>query len=212
MLLISGSDPGYTNLAGWTCLFFCWPKNQKNDTDRTEMIQLLSSMVEFDFHATNHLGWSVLDRAAAFGTKNDVQILMRYGASPHLQTGPRGYRAAHYSIEYGNLETLQIFLLHYKDKGRSLHDARGWSLLPLAASKGCHKTLRTLLKIGFDPWTATQYKQLLVKYCTPEEVARSVGNDKFQVYSEALDDLGIPRVNLGDCDGDVFWDAKEYIH
>lgn len=79
--MASQADLDWVSSLGWSPIFYCWPAWKATWESRTEIIKLLHDRtVSFPDEADTK-SRTVLQRAAAFGTKSDVELLLKHGLS-----------------------------------------------------------------------------------------------------------------------------------
>ena len=99
-------------------------------------------------------------------------------------------------------------------------DARGWTLLHIAASAGHDAIVRHLLSLGANikslslPYTTHMPDELLNKSFTPGKAALAQSVGRYEQYMAALSDFGFQEDLLEEIvqesdDDEVFMDAEE---
>jgi ankyrin repeat protein len=188
---------------------------------RLQFLTLTAAESILDFDLVDNYGWSVIHYAAAYGVDEDVTKLVGLGASLITAALPLGWNAIFHAVFYGNVGTFLVLLQHYDPMIIHATDARGWTLLHIAASAGHDQIVRHLLTVGADPYCLTSPfmshmpESLFNKRCTPEEVAAAQSPERRERYAKALYDLGkisqmtteIQETEIKD----IFWDATEEI-
>jgi ankyrin repeat protein len=219
-LLQWDADPHHVSALGWNPLFYCWPRLRATWDDKSEILKLLAEHSVLDLEMVDANKWTALHRASAFGTAADVMVLISLGANPLSTSYHLGWQAIHYSVTAGNEQTFFELVKYYGDNAFRMVDKRGWTLLHIAASKGCSAIIRNLLEGGSDPdrlsrpFFSYMDKSLFGRKLTAEEIVKAHSFDSHQLYLELLSELGITLrthvevEELSDEDGD-YWDAEE---
>lgn len=222
LLMDEHADLDYVSSIHWSPVFYCWPDLKASWEDRTDILKLLMENSNLNTQESDTLEWSALQRAAAFGTKEDMRLMItmweKLQGNYRWKSLPIAWEAIHYAVHAGNSATFGVLLELYGEQARELLDARGWSLLHMAATRPCTgppndssfnqmSIVRDLLRLGCDPFLQTQptrAENLEFKAYTPEDLARRTGSEFHTEYMKALND------HLGLCDGgsdDEFFDC-----
>lgn len=187
-----------------------------NDGDSLEFINLLAEKSALDLEALDTKDWSVVDRAAAFGTARDIQRLIELGASPFAASLPLQWNPLHHAVHFGNWSTFEYLLPLYGDTAIRMTDERGWTLLHIAAYNGQEEMCRLLLNKGFDPqvrsrkFSSHMGEALFDRALIALEVAKERGSETYHSFCRALLDAGcLAEMDLED--EDEFSDAQEYL-
>jgi hypothetical protein len=178
---------------------------------KTDMLRLLThdSNYQFDFNELDTMEWTAFERAAGFGTQEDIQTLLDLGADPLICRLPLQWSPIFYSVDEGNWGTFNALLPRFVDGVAHLVDNRGWSLLHIAARTGRERFIRYLLQNGSDPGLQCRPSRMYVKKhlfdrrLTPGEIAEASGERASNIYKSVLHDLAT------ELNWDDFWDAKE---
>lgn len=142
--------------------------------------------------ALGYRKWTALHRAAAFGTAEDVELLIRYGADPCICTEGLEWSPLYYSTWYSNDQTLQELLNSSQRPDVNSSDVRGWTPLHLAAAHGVATILASLLEFGADPYRLSKPTDFHVpdalqgRKLTPLDVAKGAGQQQHDMYFKAL--------------------------
>ncbi|KAK1466229.1 hypothetical protein CCUS01_01078 [Colletotrichum cuscutae] len=219
LLVSRGAHVNHVSLRGWTPVVYCWPQIEQTNAVMLEQIRLLSRHEPIDLNIVDRKGWTVLQRVAAYGVALDIRELVRLGADIMIRQKPLQWLPLFHAVFYGNLQTLVELLRHYPDSTAQQPDARGWTLLHVAASAGHWEIARHLLGIGFSPYTrSTPFFSHMPscihgKECTPAEVAEAQSPERHSQFQDLLVKLGhsIEGWTSGEDSGDEFWDASDGI-
>lgn len=185
-------------------------------------LNLLAEDSYLDLDIADAQNWTVLDRVAAVGTAKEVRRLIELGANPYQEAMPLRWTAIHQAVFHGNCATFEELLPEYDDTAKHMVDARGWTLLHIAASAGHDSIVRHLLGFGLSPDAkSTPYdshmpEQLYGRRCTAGEVAAAQSPEREKAFLEVLHGH---RLSTGyviipsdsdDEDDQEFCEAKEY--
>jgi ankyrin repeat protein len=120
-----GSCAADISALGWTPAFFVWPTLSKGVSSMVEYIKLIGNDVSVEWEVLDMWNWTVLDRAAAFGTGDEVEALLMFGANPATIALPLRWTALHHAVFYGNLETFLVLIDPKYNASIHSVDARG---------------------------------------------------------------------------------------
>jgi hypothetical protein len=160
--------------------------------------------------------------AAAFGTGDEVEALLMFGANPATIALPLRWTALHHAVFYGNLETFLVLIDPKYNASIHSVDARGWTLLHIAASAGHDVIVRHLLSLGVNhkslslPYPSHMPDELINKTFTPGRAAFAQSIERYKRYIVALQDFGLEIDLFNETfkedseDNEVFIDAEEY--
>jgi ankyrin repeat protein len=188
-----------------------------------EYIDTFGNSHSLEWEVFDNWGWTVLHRASAFGTADNIETLINYGASPTTPALPLRWTALHHAVFYGNLETFLFLIDPIRNVCIHSPDARGWTLLHIAASAGHGAIVRHLLSLGANhkslsqPYDTHMPDELLNKSFAPGRAALAQGLGRYEQYISALRDFGLEEDNSyiremdkdGSDDDDIFVDAEE---
>ena len=207
LLIEHAADLEHVSATGWSPIFYCWPTMHFTGNERSEILRILAEHSVLDFRQTDILDWTALQRAAAFGTSQDIITLLKLGAKPLERTLPLQWSSIHYAVDAGNWNTFSALLPCYDNTLKDMVDDRGWSLLHLAASKGYEQIISYLFQVGANPRLQSQPSRsylpesLFDRRCTPRDVAEAFGEEQDKVFAQTAQELGI------ELDQEVYWDA-----
>ena len=222
LLLQRQASQDRMNLRGWNTVFFLWSRLRAGEPCMMEFLNLLAEDSYLDLDVADAQNWTVLDRVAAVGTAKEVRRLIDLGANPHQEAMPLRWTAIHQAVYHGNPETFEALLPVYGDAVKDMVDARGWTLLHIAASAGQDRISRRLLSIGLSadarskPYRSHMPASLFERMCTPQEVAAAQSTDVEMSFLEILREHGLSTGYVmipSDSDGDddqEFCEAREY--
>jgi ankyrin repeat protein len=165
-----------------------------------------------DINLQSYEGWTVLHRAAAYGTGDDVHALINRGASTVLKTGEYGWSPLATAVRFRNVATFDRLLKHVGVEAIRETDSRGWTMLHLAAEQGNRQLITRLVTSGAELHAMSEVRAVSVsrnsQACkmTPIDVARSLGPQKLQEYVHGLQHANIDIHMDSD---EVFWLAEE---
>ncbi|CAG8976003.1 hypothetical protein HYALB_00007530 [Hymenoscyphus albidus] len=220
LLIKKGAQVDHVSARGWTAVFYLfgyeWIHGNKGESC-IEYLNLLSAASFSDCDVQDVDGWSVMDRAASWGTAEDIAALVNLGASVQLST-VINWLPIRCATWFGNIDTLNA-LLDIRDRSHiNQRDKRGWTLLHDAADIGSSKLLELLLSNGADPHLVT-FKMasgvphdLKNRSLTTGDIAKQRGRNVCDAYKTALGnaEMGISTVEALDDSGseDIFWVAE----
>jgi ankyrin repeat protein len=172
-------------------------------------IALPYSIANLNFQSCE--GWTPLHRAAAYGTGDDIDDMVKRGADVTLRTAGFGWTPAFVAVHFDNTVTCER-LLHYSEAGAIRQtDARGWTMLHVAAQLVNPTLITLLISHGADVHATSAPSSTPMPDCTqsygltPLEEARASGPDQLHGYI-----LGLQKANVDvhvDLDG-VFWPVE----
>ncbi|KAI9665519.1 MAG: hypothetical protein M1831_001661 [Alyxoria varia] len=195
LLLSQGADMDHVDAAGWTTLFYLWPR--RNDDflcgpSRVHLIEMLLARDYHDLNSRDELGQTALHRAAIFGSGDDVRTLVRFGAESVCSSQER-WTPLHFATGRNNPDTIEALVQDpCLADDINKQDWRGWTPLHLAAMHRCIETSRLLLQSGADPSLksfATSYMvhppQRNLAF-TPAEGARLMSEESYSAFQTVL--------------------------
>jgi ankyrin repeat protein len=89
--------------------------NSRPNTEQTEFIEILASHSFSHFNAEDRDGWTVLHRAAAWGTSADVKALLRMKVSMNHSTSRLNWSPIFCAVGYKNFDTLRALWDSHSD-------------------------------------------------------------------------------------------------
>lgn len=196
ILLSNGAWAEHTDARGWTAAFYLWSFHNVQMPTQTHLLKFLNTDGQCNLGAFGCHKWTALHRAAAFGTAEDVEVLIRYGAEPCICTEGLEWSPPYYSTFHSNELTLRELMSSSYGLDINSSDVRGWTLLHVAAARGAANILASLLELGADPYRLTKStsfhvpKALEGKILTPLDVAKGFGQKHHDVYVTALQAAG----------------------
>ncbi|KAF2418488.1 ankyrin [Tothia fuscella] len=218
ILIQRGADLHHVSTLGWTPLFYCWAQLYANQSKKTDILKLLAEYSCLELEVLDTKEWTVLQRASAFGTAEDVNVLLKLGANPFTKTTGLQWQGIHYAIAAGNQTTFEELLPKYASEDLQVVDERGWSLLHIAAQAGHQSLIRALLDNGADPYAKSKPTRFYVpeelcdRTCTPGDVACGMDSAIQRRYLDVLAEFSLlaqPCADPSDETGEVFFDAVE---
>jgi ankyrin repeat protein len=217
LLLRYGANLDHIGTMSWTPLFYCWPWVKASQVPMSNFISAMAQSDDMEVDVTDKWGWAVIHRAAAFGTGEDVEVLISLGASIHAYTLPLRWDAIVYAVEYGNFDTFSVLVRHLDSINiTKAIDERGWTLLHIAASAGHDQIVRHILSLGADPYALSKPfmshmpEFLFHRRCTPEDVAKAQSAERRDRYLQAVRGVAlINPVSIVATADEIFYDALE---
>jgi hypothetical protein len=181
---------------------------------QTEFVDILAYNSFTQFNTQDKDGWTVLHKAAAWGTAADVRKLLQLNTSPHCRTHKLGWTPILCAMCNKNLETFQELWGSYDGLNpEDEQDIRGWNLLHIAAEYGNFEAVPYLLEQGVKlealSESASKFVPLAIqgKCVSPTEVARSCGKEAYVQWCSALEMAGREADRSPD---EIDW-AFEYV-
>lgn len=206
LLLHAGANLDHRNKYGWSPLFYIWFKEDRS-TSVGPLLGLLAANSEFDvLHKDiyDKDGWSVMHRAAIYGTSQDVATLMQLGVDPFSITRAKEKRPADNNIyDYsviqqvvldGLTDAVEVLLPVYCKKfgNIDLPDKRGWTLLHMAIQEQHLAIIQMLVENGANLWAKTEptwierVSDTDVRRYTPFSLAKSFCPQFFQYFLQIV--------------------------
>lgn len=192
LLLSKGAWADHTDARGWTAAFYLWSALDVPMPAQTRFLKFLNMDGRCNLGAFGCHGWTALHRAAAFGTAEDVEVLIRYGADPCICTEGLDWSPLYYSAFFSNEPTLRELMSSSHCPDINSSDVRGWTPLHVAAACGVATILSSLLELGADPYRLTKPTSFHVpealqgKVLMPLDIAEGTGQEQRDVYVKAL--------------------------
>ncbi|KAK0754841.1 ankyrin repeat-containing domain protein [Schizothecium vesticola] len=211
ILVSCGADLEHVDSDGYSVLSYLWIVDSQQ-RESTSFMQLLLSHSFSEVNACDERGWTAFHRAAAIGTREDVQNFLRLGASLDLRAEWYGWTALFFAASHDNVDTFQAIVEHSRDGIFGILDGDGWTLLHCAIYFGAPRVMRIVLRNGIDvnqktlPSPLTEDPELSYRELTASDIALYIGPDRYGMFMDALADTG----RDGDLDDEeVFWDASD---
>ena len=200
--------------AGYTTASYLYG-NSRPKTSQAEFLAVLASHSFSYFNAQDEKGWTVLHRAAAWGTAADIKALMLLEVIITC-TSRLGWSPLFCAAGNRNLETLEaLWEILDKEPNADLHeskDLRGWNLLHVAAGYGNYEAVSFLLERGvsLDAVSTATFRSVPPstrgKCVTPSQVARSCGEESYTKWTEQVSAAGS---TVGVRPEDIDWTQEE---
>jgi ankyrin repeat protein len=222
LLVNHGACLAHVSVLGWTPASYLWPSWETRPDSAIKYLQLFGNDGSIELEVFDKWGWTVLHRAAAFGKADEVEALIRLGACPTTCALPLHWMAIHHAVYYGNFETFLVLINPKNGASLASPDARGWTLLHIAASAGHDDITRHLLSLGADrerltlPYMSYMPEQLFNQVFTPAKAAAAQSEERYCRYMEALVSFGLkdPQEDQSSdwaSDDDEFVDALDAL-
>jgi ankyrin repeat protein len=182
LLLLHGANVEVLGTDGFTTASYLFGPSRPR-TPQTEFIEILACNSLSHFNAQGKIGWTVLHRAAVWGTAADVQALISVKASTQTRTLRLAWTPVFCAVCYGNMDTLRELWKYDNDPHQ--RDFRGWNLLHVAAGYGNFAAVPFLIERGVDlhalsDATARFVPPLLRGKCVaPGDIARGFGQEAY---------------------------------
>jgi hypothetical protein len=187
---------------------------------QSEFIELLGGNSFKLFDVQDSCGWTALHRAAAFGTREDVNALLRMKASIDVLTYNLEWTPLFCAVCFGNIGAMHELWGCYENPS-AMTDLRGWNLLHIAAGAGKFGAIPFLLEQGVDAKAMSKATSRLVppplegRSVTPNVVAKACGEDAYEKWCEVLisngnmADMAPVDIDWGNGDGEVGYGGCE---
>lgn len=219
VLLARKASLDHVSGLGWMPFNYIWgdftQASEHNPVDFVKLLLARSMALPDEVNASDIYGWTLLHRVATYGTPEDINELMKLGASLESSIPPLQWTPLHQTAFHNKHDCFQALLTYYANLDLNAPDTRGWTLLHIAASAGSDDIVRHLLRLGADPrresWPSyTHMPEILFgKRCAPAEVAQAQSRERYQRYVDAVrEEVGI---DLEDEASESFFDAQESI-
>lgn len=192
LLLSRGAWGDHTDARGWTTAFYLWSFSHVRMPTQTCFLKLMNMDGHCNLGSMACYNWTALHRAAAFGTAEDVELLIRYGTEPSICTEGLQWSALYYSTLFSNELTLRELTNSSYCLDINSSDVRGWTPLHVAAAQGVSAMLTLLLELGANPYQMTKSTSFHVpealreRVLAPLDVAKESGPEQYNVYIKAL--------------------------
>ncbi|KAF1962692.1 ankyrin [Byssothecium circinans] len=193
LLRTKRADVEFLYDGGYTAASFLYGNSRPKTPRTAEFLEILACQSFSQFNAQDQKGWSVLHRAAAWGTADDIRMLLQMGALSHLRTNRLSWTPLLCAVGYKNADTLRaLWDIDNDHNSREERDIRGWNLLHVAVGYDNFDAISFLLDNGVDARTlssATSYHVpplLRGKNASPGAVAECFGEATYRRWVEAL--------------------------
>jgi len=217
MLISKGADAENINVYGATPLFQLFQPNRESTmTPAAEFIEMLTPHLLSGINTQSINGWTPLHRAAAYGTGQDIDSLVKRGANLTLKTYQEQWTPIFVAVEFNNIDTFERLAFYSTRSFVQSTDVRGWTMLHIAAGLGNSELIVLLIIHGADPHAlscpiAEQSNELVPEnmrgsQLTPTDVAKYSGAETFSTYVYGLRSAGI---DISSDPEDIFWPVPE---
>ena len=105
-------------------------------TPTTEFIEMLTPHLLSGINTQSCEGWTPLHRAAAYGTGQDIDSLVKRGANLTLKTYQEQWTPIFVAAESNNIDTFKRLASYSTPSFVQNTDVRGWTMLHIAAGLG----------------------------------------------------------------------------
>ena len=190
-LLENGADVHHAGTRGWTPIFSLFGSEACHQEPIEDYLQLLEEYSFDNWNAKDTSGWTVMHRAAAHGTGEQVESLLSRKVSLTTRVSNLGLTPVFHAVQFNNLSTLKV-LMKAHPEFITATDVRDWTLLHLAVHLEVLEIFCFLLDLGADPH-ATSLPQdkdvpddLRNIALTSADIARFRGSDILTAYLSAL--------------------------
>ena len=216
MLISNGADAENINLYGTTPLFHLFqPNHQSSMTSATELIDMLTPHSLSEINTQSCEGWTPLHRAAAYGTGQEVESLVKRGANLTLRTSQEQWVPIFAAVNSNNIDTFEQLVRYSPPSCIQDSDVRGWTMLHIAAALGSSELVARLVSLGADPHVRSHSSSELSNELVPEnmhgmqltpaDVAKFSGANKYQMFVNGLRSAG---VDVSSNSEEIFWPAE----
>ncbi|KAI9740489.1 MAG: hypothetical protein M1834_005069 [Cirrosporium novae-zelandiae] len=194
LLLSYEACPWQTDSTGWTNMFYLFAVTRGDDEAGLDCLRILVMECCFPPLVTRDAdGWTILHRAAAFGSLEMVRLLIAQGADPTERLG--SWIPAHQAVDKKRHTVLNELLpaefdINYQDSGADPH-VKG------APSNVYWKVYHHMGAGAAFPAELTE---------SPWDLANEIGGDCLRTFVEAAQSAGIDLYE--DDEGDIFWLAE----
>ncbi|KFA70720.1 hypothetical protein S40288_07606 [Stachybotrys chartarum IBT 40288] len=212
VLLSKGADIEHVDSDGYSVLSYLWVVDKRLD-ESTDFMRLCLTHDFSEVNSCDSRGWTALHRAAAVGTPEDIETLLKLGASLSLRAEWYGWTALFFAASHDNVKTFQTIVQHSGADVYESLDGDGWNLLHCCTYFGAPRVMQILLQSGVDvnqktlPAPLPEDPELSYRELTASDIAIYVGPNRYQMFIDALVVAGRDMdLEGGD---DMFWDAMD---
>ncbi|KAF2736145.1 ankyrin [Polyplosphaeria fusca] len=193
LLLLAGANVEVSYRNGLTAASYLYGKSRGERVPQTEFLEILANNSFSNFNGQDNNGWTVLHRAAAWGTAANVRTLIKMQTSIWSRTTKLDWTPQFIAVCFKNLDTLQELWNQHTDADfKNNQDFRGWNMLHMAAGYGKFDAVPFLIQQGVELGAMSKPTSRSVPYSvrgisvTPNELARCFGEDAYRKWAEAL--------------------------
>jgi ankyrin repeat protein len=242
LLLANGADPHHISSINTTLPYYLYEKQWACGA-HIEFFEILAaqSFEGSDLDVQSSYGFSAFHFAARHGVASDVLLLEKHGASRDSRQPALGWTPAFVAAYCNNVDTLRTLVLPRQpppmaeggekdsweaggaEKGLTTAttpsnavsevDARGWTLLHVAASMGNVAAMEfLLLEAGADPKARTppgyehMADELKGRSLSTVDLARHAGEKTLEAFLDIMSRKEETSCTLSE-DGELFWDT-----
>ncbi|KAI1444822.1 ankyrin repeat-containing domain protein [Annulohypoxylon stygium] len=212
ILITRGADIEYVDSDGYSVLSYLWVVDGRMEKS-VDFMRLCLANAFSEVNQCDSRGWTAFHRAAAVGTREDVEDFLRLGASLDLRAEWYGWTALFFAASHDNVEAFQTIVQHSGPNVYESLDGDGWNLLHCCIYFGASSVMRIVLENGIDlhqktlPSPLPEDPELSYRELTASDIACYIGPNRYQMFLDALVDTG-RDAELEGCD-DIFWDAAD---
>jgi len=212
-LISNGADAENINLRGTTPLSHLFqPHQESNLASVAELIDILTPHSLSGINTQCCEGWTPLHRAAAYGTGQDVESLVKRGANLTLRTSREQWVPIFLAVNSKNIETFEQLVRYSPPSCIQDSDVRGWTMLHIAAALGNSELVARLVSLGADPHVRSHSssnelvpEEMHGMQLTPADVAKISGVNEYRMYVYGLRSAG---VDISSDSEEIFWPAE----
>lgn len=215
VLLAKGASSEHISLRGWNPIFYLYSPALTQSAS-TEYLELILGDCFTSINIQDADGWTSLHRAAAFGLADDIETLIKFGASTSILNDRLEWTPPFCAVQFGNVSTFTTLQKYTDSAVLEQNDARGWTMLHVAANTGNLEMMTLLLQAGADPLALTEPSEKLVppglegRTLSVAQIARNKGEEAATAFVKALRasdwDIAVPFEEEDEYE--IFWPAK----
>jgi ankyrin repeat protein len=187
-------DANFTGCDGMTAPMFLYSTGRKSEA-QTEFLEIMACNSFTEINRQDPCGWTVLHRAAAFGTREDIKALLALNLATHIGTYHLEWTALFCAVCHNNRDTMEELWSAYGNP-HQMTDLRGWNLLHVAAGAGNFEVVDYLIQHGVSLDATSNATSRCVppgledRRLTPSDVARVYGEESYRIWSSTLESCG----------------------